>query len=51
MSDDLIERGYEEALRLCKKQGHVFSVGYDGATGREILVCDRCNAVFEERDP
>jgi hypothetical protein len=51
VSDAAIELSYEEALRLCRKQGHLFSVGFDGVTGHEILVCDRCNAVFEERDP
>lgn len=50
MSDAAIDLSYEEALRLCRKQGHVFSVGYDGVSGREILVCDRCNATFIEAD-
>lgn len=51
MSDAAIDLSYEEALRLCRKQGHSFTVGYDAVSGHEILVCDRCNAVFEERDP
>jgi hypothetical protein len=51
MTDAALELSYEEALRLCRKQGHEFIVGFDGVSGKEVLVCDRCNAVFEERDP
>ena len=50
MSDDLIDLSYEEALRICRAKGHDFVGGYDGVTGLEVLVCDRCNAVFRE-DP
>jgi len=41
---------YEEATRLCRKEGHVFYVGFASESGGEVLVCERCNAVFEERD-
>lgn len=51
MSDSAIELSYEEALRLCRKEGHEFTVGFDGITGLEVLVCDRCNAVFREEEP
>jgi hypothetical protein len=50
VSDSAIELQYEEALRLCRKEGHIFYVGYESESGREVLVCERCNAVFEERD-
>jgi hypothetical protein len=50
VSDSAIELSYEEALRLCRKQGHDFTVGFDGVSGREVLICIRCNAVFREVD-
>jgi hypothetical protein len=51
VSDSAIELSYEEALRICRKEGHEFSVGFDGVSGLEVLVCERCNAVFREEGP